>query len=96
MDIPNGVLGMIYYTYVLIKCTMPSSPSSPIAVLFYPQLNLTISSLAMASSLFLGRKLYLLREICVVCLTTHAINTTLFYRSMKEIVAGKREGFKRD
>lgn len=86
LDIPNGILGMIYYTYILMRYI--SIAMSP--MLFRPLLNFVISALAMASSLFLGRKLLILKEICVVCLTTHAINTTLFYRSIREISrAGK-------
>jgi uncharacterized membrane protein len=81
LDIPNGILGMIYYAYIFMRCA--SFDSSP---LFHPWLNFLISSLAMASSLFLGRKLFILKEICVVCLTTHAINSTLFYRSIREVL----------
>jgi uncharacterized membrane protein len=84
LDIPNGILGMIYYAYIFTRC-MLSDASQPF-FLFHPWVNFLISSLAIASSLFLGRKLFILKEICVVCLTTHAINSTLFYRSVMEVV----------
>ena len=94
LDIPNGILGMVYYTYILLRhISTASSQKTMSGIIFHPTLNLVISSLAMASSLFLGRKLFLLKEICVVCLSTHAINTTLFYRSMadKNDVSNKRK-----
>ena len=90
LDIPNGILGIIYYTYIFVRFILShDNPSSAILrTLFTPYLNMIISTLAMASSLFLGRKLFILQEICVVCITTHAVNTVLFYRSIMEIIRG--------
>eukprot|EP00804_Cyclotella_cryptica_P027071 CCRYP_013622-RB/>CCRYP_013622-RB protein AED:0.10 eAED:0.10 QI:294/1/1/1/0.5/0.66/3/1600/175 len=85
LDIPNGVLGMIFYSYIFLR-HITSSPLArgPLSSLFHSPSNLIICSLAFASSLFLGRKLYLIKEICVLCLTTHILNTTLFYRALTE------------
>ena len=92
LDIPNGILGIIYYTYMFVRYIIFHDDQSSIILrtLFTPYLNLIISTLAMASSLFLGRKLFILKEICVVCMTTHAVNTVLFYRSIMEIIRGNK------
>jgi len=85
LDVPNGVLGMLFYTYIFLRYIMGKDKlSGGISVLFTPVINLVISSLAIASSAFLGRKLYILRELCVVCLSTHIINTTLWVRALME------------
>ena len=95
LDIPNGILGMTFYAYIFVMYTAsPSQSLSSIQILFHPSTNMMITSLAMASSLFLGRKLYEITKICVVCLTTHAINTTLFVRSAREINARGKKGKK--
>ncbi len=52
--------------------------------LFEISVALVVFLLAMASSVFLGAKLYAIRELCVVCLSTHAINATLWIRTMME------------
>jgi uncharacterized membrane protein len=88
LDVPNGILGMLFYTFVFLRHTTSVSQSS---FLFKSQANLLISSLAFASSLFLARKLYIIQEICVVCLSTHVINTTLFIRSIREFLSGSSE-----
>jgi len=85
LDIPNGILGMIYYSYTILgyflKKNMSAVGGGTFSLLFAPMMNLVISSLAMASSAFLARKLYILRELCVVCVTTHIINMTLWIRA---------------
>lgn len=83
LDIPNGFLGMLFYTYTLIRC-LHKYPRG-MSPLFTATLNLVISSLAIASSVFLGRKLYQIREFCVVCVSTHIINTTLWIRAIGEV-----------
>ena len=84
LDIPNGVLGMIFYSYVFLRYFVGKQQKGGMTVLFSPTLNLVISTLAIASSAFLARKLYIIRELCVVCLSTHVINTTLWVRALKE------------
>lgn len=83
LDIPNGILGMMFYIYVFIRFNVVSS--SKLLVLFDRRVNAVICSLALASSIFLARKLYIIKEICVVCLTTHVINTTMFHRAIKQM-----------
>ena len=88
LDIPNGILGMIFYLYTIIgyvmrktKTNVGNDGGGTIMLLFAPMMNLVICSLAIASSAFLARKLYILRELCVVCVTTHIINMTLWIRA---------------
>eukprot|EP00584_Thalassiosira_punctigera_P015186 CAMPEP_0172565446 /NCGR_PEP_ID=MMETSP1067-20121228/108111_1 /TAXON_ID=265564 ORGANISM="Thalassiosira punctigera, Strain Tpunct2005C2" /NCGR_SAMPLE_ID=MMETSP1067 /ASSEMBLY_ACC=CAM_ASM_000444 /LENGTH=154 /DNA_ID=CAMNT_0013356313 /DNA_START=74 /DNA_END=535 /DNA_ORIENTATION=- len=73
LDVPNGLLGMLFYTYIFLRYFIGERPA-----MFTPSVNMTISTLAIASSAFLGRKLYMLREFCVVCVSTHVINSTLW------------------
>ncbi len=85
-DIPNGILGMLFYTYVLLRCNIMKSSS---LFLLDRRINAVICSLALASSIFLARKLYMIKEICIVCLSTHVINTTIFLRAMREVLKNK-------
>ena len=86
LDIPNGILGMLFYTYVLLRCNIMKSSS---LFLLDRRINAVICSLALASSIFLARKLYMIKEICIVCLSTHLINTTIFLRAMREVLKKK-------
>ncbi len=88
LDIPNGVLGMLYYLYTIMRFFIirkTNQQRGGIFILFGSPISLVISSLAVASSIFLGRKLYILREFCIVCLSTHILNTTLWIRAMMEL-----------
>mmetsp|Transcript_15057 Transcript_15057/g.22697 ORF Transcript_15057/g.22697 Transcript_15057/m.22697 type:complete len:193 (+) Transcript_15057:379-957(+) len=87
LDIPNGILGMLFYTYVFIRCNMRSSD----LILLDRRVNAVVCSLALASSVFLARKLYIIKEICVVCVTTHVLNTTVFCRAILEVVKKQKD-----
>lgn len=85
MDIPNGALGILFYTYTILRYIIMNNKKNhqqPF-ILFTFTINLMISTLAIASSLFLARKLYMIRELCVVCVTTHIINTALWIRAVR-------------
>ena len=93
LDLPNGYLGMLFYTFILLRYnTVGAKNNGPL--LFQPIVNLMLSFLSFASSIFLARKLYIIREICVLCLSTHIINTTIFYRSIKEAFGNTASGGK--
>ncbi|KAL7536702.1 hypothetical protein ACHAXR_011273 [Thalassiosira sp. AJA248-18] len=81
LDIPNGVLGMLFYSYIFIRFQIIGNKQR---ILFTTSVNLLISTLAILSSAFLARKLYIIRELCVVCISTHIINTTLWIRAIRE------------
>jgi len=95
LDISNGVLGMIFYFYTLIRYYTGKRPSG-ISLLFTTGMNIFISSSAIASSVFLARKLYIIREVCVVCISTHIINTMLWIRGVSEGIYGKQKTMKRE
>ena len=88
LDIPNGVLGMLFYLYTTMRFFIISRTHQQRGgnfILFGSPISLVISSLAIASSIFLGRKLYIIREFCIVCVSTHILNTTLWIRAMMEL-----------
>jgi len=93
LDIPNGYLGMLFYSYMFIRFFVGKNPRGT-SILFATSINLLISSLAIASSVFLARKLYIIRELCVVCVSTHIINTTLWLRSIREGLDGSQKTVK--
>mmetsp|Transcript_19564 Transcript_19564/g.34401 ORF Transcript_19564/g.34401 Transcript_19564/m.34401 type:complete len:171 (+) Transcript_19564:36-548(+) len=71
LDVPNAALGVVYYTFWLTL--MP----------FFPKpLTFLVSSLAMASSVFLAIQLLILNELCVLCWSTHIINSRLWWCAM--------------
>ncbi len=87
LDIPNGILGMLFYFFTIIRFFVNRKTQSLGGIfikLFGNSISLVISSLALASSIFLGRKLYIIREFCVVCISTHIINTTVWIRTIME------------
>ena len=84
-DIPNGILGMMYYTFTILYCITGSWQRKKLdddAKFLFSTINLLISSLALGASIFLGTKLYMIQELCVVCITTHIINLTLWIRAV--------------
>lgn len=86
LDIPNGILGMVFYSYTILGYFIKNrvharNEGGMLILLFAPMVNLVISSFAIASSAFLVRKLYILRELCVVCVSIHIINLTLWIRA---------------
>ncbi len=99
LDIPNGILGMMFYLYTFIayfthKNKSHMQSTGGINFLFSPMINLVINSAAIASSAFLARKLYLIRELCVVCVTTHIINMTLWIRACRKGLYGRHHSEK--
>mmetsp|Transcript_21129 Transcript_21129/g.29389 ORF Transcript_21129/g.29389 Transcript_21129/m.29389 type:complete len:102 (-) Transcript_21129:1109-1414(-) len=70
LDVPNAALGVVYYTYIL---TMSS--------VFPVLMTQIIASMALGSSLFLAYKLTILRELCILCWTTHVLNASLWWKT---------------
>ena len=94
LDIPNGILGMLFYFFTIIRFFVnrysQQSLGGIFIILFDNSISLVISSLALASSVSLGRKLYIIREFCVVCISTHIINTTVWIRTIMEKFDSRR------
>jgi len=95
LDIPNGYLGIAFYALSLTRHVTGIQRSGLLSHLFHPTVNLIITTLAFSSSIFLARKLYIIQEVCVVCITTHIINTTIFYRSIQEALSVSEGKIKR-
>jgi uncharacterized membrane protein len=75
-DIPNAALGVLYYSFWLFL--MPLLPK---------QLNFLASTAAMSSSVFLATRLVILKELCILCWSTHAINARLWWSAFSTFVA---------
>jgi hypothetical protein len=73
----NLALGLLFYSYWLFL--MPTLPNV---------LTVIVSSMAMASSVFLAIKLVMLNELCILCWSTHAINSRIFWSVMANLVLG--------
>ena len=87
LDLPNAAIGILYYSWILLFIDMPIG-------IMQRLLHPLIASMAMASSLFLAYQLtFVLRELCVLCWTTHVINSILFYKIV--LAKGKKRGDKR-
>mmetsp|Transcript_8088 Transcript_8088/g.15986 ORF Transcript_8088/g.15986 Transcript_8088/m.15986 type:complete len:155 (-) Transcript_8088:1270-1734(-) len=81
LDVPNAALGLVYYSYWLFLG--PLLPST---------LTVCISSMAMASSVFLAIKLVILKELCLLCWSTHVINSRLFSSVVANLILGGNSG----
>mmetsp|Transcript_8745 Transcript_8745/g.23602 ORF Transcript_8745/g.23602 Transcript_8745/m.23602 type:complete len:161 (+) Transcript_8745:157-639(+) len=86
LDVPNAMIGATYYIFWLFIL-----PSLPV------QLTLLAASLAMSSSIFLATKLVILGELCVLCWSTHLINSRLIfsaYQTFKKSTQPKKPQLK--
>jgi uncharacterized membrane protein len=77
LDVPNAALGFIYYTFWLL--VLPKMP---------PAITFGMSSLALMSSIFLAIQLLILKELCILCWSTHVINSRLWWCAMKMMKVG--------
>lgn len=71
LDVPNAALGILYYTWHLLLS--PYDQLQPLTDFF------TVA--AFGSSVFLAYQLtFVIAELCVLCWSTHVINSILLYR----------------
>ena len=69
LDLPNAALGLIHYMYLLTL-----QPYIPKQITYF------MIVMAFASTVFLAYQLtFVLFELCILCWTTHVINTYNFY-----------------
>ena len=69
LDLPNAALGFIHYTFLLTL-----RPVMPMYITYF------MIVMAFASTVFLAYQLtFVLFELCILCWTTHVINTYNFY-----------------
>lgn len=68
-DVSNAVIGLLYYGTIL------GYPLRPYAHFFRRNVYLVLSLFASVTSLYLGCILFfVLKDLCVVCITTHVVN----------------------
>ena len=72
LDVPNAFLGLLFYSFIfLLEHFISDKPA------WIKGLMLFVNSLAMTSSVILALALWRLRELCVLCISTHLINFAL-------------------
>jgi uncharacterized membrane protein len=75
----------MYYLFTISYCITGGWQRKKLdddATFLFNTINLGISSSALAASIFLGTRLYIIQELCIVCVTTHIINVTLWVRAV--------------
>jgi len=87
-DLPNGFLGIAYYGVCLTREVFGMKN-----VLTWNKFIFFASSSALMASIFLAIRLTQLRELCVLCWSTHLINSSLFYVNYKRFNLSKNRGF---
>jgi vitamin-K-epoxide reductase (warfarin-sensitive) len=72
LDLPNAALGTIHYLYLLLLSQYMPKPLTQFMIV-----------MAFASTIFLAYQLtFVLFELCILCWSTHVINTYNFYSYM--------------
>ncbi len=69
LNVPNTVLGLIYYGLLLL-----------FGASLHPWASLSAASTAMGTSIFLAYTMIVLKELCILCWATHVINSLLLYK----------------
>lgn len=85
LDIPNALIGVLYYTYMLVLRGYVPSLTTKLA-----------ASMAFLTTIFLAYHLtFTVKELCLVCWTTHVLNTLLWYNVMFTSSGGKQSVVKK-
>jgi Vitamin K epoxide reductase family. len=76
IDVPNAALGLIYYSFIFLseQFLLTRSGRRTDLILY---VTFALNCAAMSSSIFLATKLFQLGELCVLCWTTHLLNSLL-------------------
>ncbi|XP_042355443.1 vitamin K epoxide reductase complex subunit 1-like protein 1 [Plectropomus leopardus] len=76
---PNSVYGIVFYAFQLLLGMTVSAMAALILM--------TTSILSVVGSLYLGYILYfVLKDFCIICITTYALNFILFILNYKRLV----------
>ena len=73
LDFPNAIYGIIFYVLLLIISRFMNK------IVILMDLLLFLSTFSMVLSAYLAYTLVQMSTICVVCLTTHACNSAIFF-----------------
>jgi uncharacterized membrane protein len=80
LDVPNALLGTIYYVLLLVIPPSVYTLSSEAVVKISVFLRV-VTTLAFASTVYLLYALtFVVYDLCLLCMTSHVINGTLMYR----------------
>ena len=83
LDVPNALLGLCYYIVVIIL-------ENSRLFHFWEGFTLALVILSFMTSVYLAYTLTVLNELCILCWTTHVINTTmLVYYVTRRSYTGK-------
>jgi hypothetical protein len=74
LDVPNAALGILYYNFILLAGGIAPA-----------ELILFASCMAMLSSIYLAYTLTALRELCLLCWSTHVINSILLWNGVRRV-----------
>mmetsp|Transcript_5401 Transcript_5401/g.11764 ORF Transcript_5401/g.11764 Transcript_5401/m.11764 type:complete len:168 (-) Transcript_5401:249-752(-) len=81
LDVPNAVLGALFYTYIILNETLVQLP---LGLTFFA------TCMAMSSSIFLACKLIILKKLCLLCWTTHVLNFLLIVHYGGRLISGDK------
>lgn len=86
IDVPNAALGLIYYTIIFLSEQFLTSRRRTDLILY---VTVALNCAAMSSSIFLATKLFQLGELCVLCWTTHLLNSLLLIYYFRLLLKNK-------
>jgi uncharacterized membrane protein len=79
LDLPNAALGACFYLQQLFFGGFPA-----------------LVAVSFATSVFLAYQLtFVLGDLCILCWTTHVINTTLFVKTVVPLFLGEKQDSKK-
>mmetsp|Transcript_3510 Transcript_3510/g.7250 ORF Transcript_3510/g.7250 Transcript_3510/m.7250 type:complete len:160 (-) Transcript_3510:52-531(-) len=77
LDVPNALLGIIYYIVTILLDSILGRSSKT---------RLIVACAGMSVSIYLATVLTLLKEFCIVCWSTHLINLLLLISALRPVL----------
>ena len=90
LDVPNAALGITYYSIIFLSESFLTKTD------LIKVMTVCLNCGAMASSIFLATKLLALGELCILCWTTHLLNTLLLVYYSRLLMKKNAEKAKED
>lgn len=84
LDVPNAALGLMYYTFIFLLEQFLLVTKTRTGLILYG--TFVLNCAAMSSSIFLAVKLIHLGELCILCWTTHLLNSLLLIHYFRLIL----------
>lgn len=92
LNVPNAALGTVFYcTMLLHYLLVVSGPAARGNFSTYLVKFMTVC--AMSSSIWLASVLWRLRELCLLCISTHMVNSVITYRVWNGEVVAKNNKY---